>query len=92
MSLKGITQSKDLKQFETHAKLNLDETKTINLEQEDCVNEVKIRVHMRETRKRELIRIFRKCINAFVYHMSWLNIDIHLKLQIDSNAMKSYYI
>lgn len=42
---------KDLKQFVTQGKSNLDDTETKNLEKYECIKEVRIRVRWREAKK-----------------------------------------
>uniref|UniRef100_M1DZY3 Uncharacterized protein n=1 Tax=Solanum tuberosum TaxID=4113 RepID=M1DZY3_SOLTU len=56
----------DLKQFENSNKSNLDETETVNLEKDDCVKVVRVRVHLRKDPKRELNCSLGKYIDAFV--------------------------
>ena len=57
-------------QFENHHKPNLEETKTMNLGNQDCVNEVIISVQLNETQIKNLIYLLTEYIDVFVYEVS----------------------
>ena len=56
----------DLKRLETQGKFNLDETKTSNMEKDDCVKKVRIRPIRKELRKENTTDYLENTLNTFV--------------------------
>ena len=57
-------------QFENQHKPNLEETKTMNLGDPECVKEVKISTHLNEAQKEGQVHLFAEYNDVFVWEVS----------------------
>ena len=74
-------------QFENQHKLNLEETKMVNLGDSKCVKEVKINTHLNETQKESLVHLLSEYSDVFVWEVGdmqgWSSDVVSHKLPIN---------
>ena len=66
-------------QFQNQHKINLEETKMVNLGDSECVKEVKISTHLNETQKEGLVHLLAEYSDVFVWEvgdMQGLSTDV----------------